>query len=327
MKISFYHRFPGLGFSIERLFNDIRGEMPPYIQKRAIYARFSGTNPFKMLWNSISAIFCQGDINHITGDIHYLSLFLKKRKTVLTIHDCVSLERLNGWKWRLFYLLWYWLPVQRSAIVTVISESTKHQVLHYLKCPSDKIRVIYDCVSEVFAFQPKPFDEKKPVILQVGTGHNKNLTRIVEALRGISCHLRIIGKLNNEQRNSLEANMIEYSSVADISDADLVQEYRQCDMLVFVSTYEGFGLPIIEAQAIGRPVVTSNIFSMPEVAGNGACIVNPFNIKNIQRGIERIIQNSSYRESLINNGLTNVEKFRPKVISDKYIEIYKELIA
>jgi glycosyltransferase involved in cell wall biosynthesis len=96
-------------------------------------------------------------------------------------------------------------------------------------------------------------------------------------------------------------------------------------MVIFASTYEGFGLPIIEANAVGRPVVTSDIYSMPEVAGDAACLVNPFDVSNIRTGVLRVIQDESYRRKLIENGFKNVERFKPNAIAQQYLELYKEL--
>ncbi len=86
-------------------------------------------------------------------------------------------------------------------------------------------------------------------------------------------------------------------------------------MLVFVSTYEGFGLPILEAQAMGRPVVTSNIMSMPEVAGDGACLVDPCDVTILHQVLLRVINDSSYRNTLVRNGFENVKRFRSKKIA------------
>ena len=97
-------------------------------------------------------------------------------------------------------------------------------------------------------------------------------------------------------------------------------------MLVFVSTYEGFGLPILEAEATGRPVLTSNIMAMPEVAGDGACLVDPYNITAIRKGTLKVINDSSYRKELVQHGFENVKRFRPEKIAAQYVELYKQII-
>ncbi len=218
------------------------------------------------------------------------------------------------------------MPVKRSAIVSVISESTKEELLRYIKCDPQKIRVVYDCISEGFKPITKNFNIEKPIILQIGTGKNKNMLRVAKALRDISCYLRIVGELDSEQVAVLHECSIEYSCVSNISDAQILKEYQQCDMLVFVSTYEGFGLPILEAQATGRPVVTSNIMSVPEVAGDGACLVDPYDVTAIRKAILKVINDSSYRKELVRNGFENVQRFQTEKINEKYVKLYKQMI-
>jgi glycosyltransferase involved in cell wall biosynthesis len=328
MRITFYHRrpLPCHYFSVERAFADIRKVLPLEIHATTAVSKYLSRGIWRRVYNIIEAVCHQGDINHITGDVHFLTFLLRKKKTLLTILDCVSLEQLSGWRKWILFLFWYWLPEKRSSLISVISASTKQELLRYLKCDPDKIRVVYCPVSDEFQPTPLEFRTEQPIILQVGTARNKNLLRIAEALQGIPCHLRIIGKLSENQVESLSQNQITYSTVAGISNQELVREYQKCDMVIFASTYEGFGLPIVEAQATGRPAVTSNILSMPEVAGDAACLVDPFDVTGIKNGILHVIQDKEYREKLIILGYKNIERFRPKAIAEQYVKLYEEII-
>lgn len=326
--VTFFQRRPqGANYSIERMFQSVRQALPETVKPRVAVSRFPSRGFFRRLYNILEAPIRQGEINHITGDVHYLVLLLKKRKTLLTICDLVVVNRLQGIRRILFNFFWYRLPIQRSCMVTVISNFTKKELLEYFNFDPQKIRVIHVPVSEEFKPSPKVFDSKKPVILQVGTGPNKNLKRVALALRGISCHFRIIGKLTNSQCDEMKGLGIDFSWVSDLEDWEIVDEYRSCDILVFASLYEGFGLPIVEAQATGRAVVTSHSEPMTEVAGKAACFVDPYDVESIRKGVRKVIQEQVYREKLIQQGYENVLRFRPKTIAEQYVKIYNEILS
>ncbi len=223
---------------------------------------------------------------------------------------------------------WYRFPARRVAAISVISEFTRKEVLHYTRCAPEMVRVIHCAVPDGFAPCPKPFNAERPTLLQVGTAeHNKNLCRVAEAIRGIPCRLDIIGRLTERQRQALEQNSISYTEQWGLSDHEILQRYRDCDMVVFASTYEGFGMPIVEGNATGRPVVTSNTCSMPEVAGPAACLVDPFDCSSIRQGILRVINDSDYRNHLIAQGFENVKRFRADTIAAQYAALYREVLS
>jgi glycosyltransferase involved in cell wall biosynthesis len=112
-----------------------------------------------------------------------------------------------------------------------------------------------------------------------------------------------------------------------LSEQEVIQKYIACDILVFVSFFEGFGLPIIEANAVERVVVTSNISSMPEIAGDAACLVDPYDIPSIRNGIIKVIENDSFREKLIENGRKNKARFTAEHIASQYYHLYKQLLV
>jgi glycosyltransferase involved in cell wall biosynthesis len=267
----------------------------------------------------------QSRVNHITGDVHFLTLLLRKRRTLLTIHDCVTLQRPPGPKRLVLWFFWFWLPARRCALISVISESTRLQVLAHAKCDPAKVRVVHDSVSEEFRPAPKAFCAKRPRILHIGTTPNKNVERHAAALEGLECRLIVIGRLSDTQRATVARHGVRFESHANLTRAEVVEQYRQCDLLLFASTYEGFGLPILEAQAVGRPVVAGNRWSMPEVAGDAACLVDPFDPASIRAGVQRVISDSGYRDGLIARGFVNVKRFRADTVAEQYAELYREI--
>ena len=301
MKVIQFMRKPnGLAFSIERVFEDVRRSLPQGIEVDVYTNPYISKGIFKRVIGTIRAAFHQGDINHITGDVHFLSLLMCKRRTIVTIHDCVTLERLTGIRYKVFRFFWYWLPAKRAAAITVISSSTKKELLKHLGSGDWSIEIIPDPASPEFESSPRIFGTECPVILQVGTKKNKNIERVAEALRGICCKLVIVGKLTYDQLAVLKKNGIDYESHVGIARSALLELYQNSDILMFCSLYEGFGLPILEAHAIGRPVITSNIYSMPEVAGGAACIVNPYSCEDIRNGVEKIVELNLENDEKIN---------------------------
>lgn len=314
-------------FSIEQLHEDLRAAMPPDCRVRVWTCRNFSNGFLPRLRDIWLARKQQEDVNHVTGDVHYLTFLLDRNRTVLTVHDLIMLGRLRGLPRFMFWFLWYWLPVRRSRAVVVISESTREQLLKSVRCDPAKVCVIHNNVSDQFQPLPAPFDASYPRILQIGTALNKNIERVAAALEGVRCRLVIIGPLSVAQTDVLKQHGIDYENHIGISRAALVGHYEAADMLVFASIYEGFGLPILEAQAVGRPVVTSNLWSMPEVAGGAACLVDPFDAASIRAGLLRIIQDSAYRQGLVRAGLENVKHFRAETVAERYAALYRKVVG
>jgi len=328
IKVVYFQRKPPTGFfSIERLFEDVRGALPKDIQTDVLINRFFSKGVWPRIYDAWHASLNKADVNHVTGDVHYLTYFLTRRRTILTIHDCVTLERLQGVKRWMFWFFWYFLPEKNCTVITVVSQASKRELIKNLKCSPDKVVVIHNNVSDEFKKKPKVFNSEYPNILQVGTTENKNIPRIASALKGLKCRLSIIGPLSGKQLRALENNDIDYENHVGLSRSDLLAQYEQSDLVMFASLYEGFGLPILEANAVGRPVVTSQLYSMPEVGGDAACYVDPYNVSMIRAGLLKIINDKVYREQLVANGYCNVRRFRTADIARKYANLYRKVAA
>jgi len=227
-------------------------------------------------------------------------------------------KKIMGW-------LYLKAPVKKSFLVTTVSQYTKERVIHYTGCAAEKIKVIPVNINPVFQPAPKKFNTGCPIILQVGAAENKNLIRLFKAIKDIPCKLVIIGEPNKDELSMLQQLNIQHAIKSNLTVDELYRAYINCDIVSFVSTHEGFGMPIAEANAVERPVITSNITSMPEVANDAACIVNSVDVNDIRNGLLKIINDDSYREQLIVNGRKNKERFNGQTIANAYYELYKTI--
>lgn len=312
-------------FSVERVFDSVRQHLPTDISCQTHVCSRESLGLWSRLWITVEASARQAQVNHVTGDVQFLTTLMRRRRTVLTVLDLVTVERLRGFRRWLFFLLWFRIPIARSRVVTTISAYTRDHLLRELGSTKADVRVVHCQLFEGYVAAPRAFNASRPVILMVGLADNKNFFRTVEALTGIDCELRIIGQLGDRHLKALAASGLPYTNGFRLSDAQVREEYVKCDMLVFASTAEGFGLPILEAQAIGRPVVTGNVTSMPEVAGDAAELVDPFDVGSIRAGVLRVIQDERHRTELIARGFENVKRFSPQSIADQYAAIYREV--
>jgi len=327
-RVVLFHRKPSPHvFSIEQVFELVRSHLPERFEPEVAVSSYPSKGFLGRVRSMLEARRRQGDVNHVVGDVHFLVLVLDPARTILTIHDCEFMERAPRLKRWIYLWVWLRLPVWRSRIVVVPTEAVRDDLERYVRFDRRKVRIIADPVAPVFVPTPRPFNREEPVILQVGTRPNKNLERVVMALGGIRSRLVVLGPLTQEQRRLLDASHVRYEQFIDLSHEEVGRRYRDCDVVVFASTKEGFGLPIIEAQASGRPVVAGNRPPLPDVAGGAACLVDPFDVLSIRAGIRRLIEDADYRERLVRDGLLNVARFEARAIAHGYAAVYDEILA
>jgi glycosyltransferase involved in cell wall biosynthesis len=265
-------------------------------------------------------------IVHITGDVHYATLLCPFYRTVITVHDCVVLQRGTGFKRFVMRALWFGLPIRLASAIVVISEQTKKELMETVAVSARKISVIPNFVDPAFKFCERTFATEQPRILHVGTTPNKNLTKVICALRDIPCMLIIVGQISQTTLVELQQNNIRFENFAGIDHIAMTQLYRDADIVSFPSTYEGFGMPILEGQAVGRPVLTSDLDPMRSVAGEGgALLVDPRSVNSIRSGFLKLMADSALRAKLIAAGRENCQRFTIEVVAAKYLEIYRNL--
>ena len=314
-------------FSIEKIFNALAERFSDQWQVKKISVPNHTSSVSNILSNLRFTRAQKADVYHVTGDVHYLVLALPKKKTILTIHDCVFLYQYSGLKkWFFLHLFLKW-PVKRCTIITTISEQSKKDIVQFSGCKPSRVRVINNPVPEAIYYKERPFNVEEPVVLFLGSTPNKNLDRCIEALAGIRCSLVIVGIIPDDSVRKLQEHGIKYSNTHKLSEQALADQYYNSDVLLFPTLFEGFGLPIVEAQRAGRPVVTSNLSPMKEVAAGGACLVDPYDVASIRKGLLKVMEEKEYRQNLVVQGFENVKRFEPGYIAMQYENLYKEIIG
>lgn len=328
IRVVLANRCAGSFWSIEELFRTISGSFPVWVDFIRSEAPGNRVRLRALLANLRWAASLKNcDVLHQTGDIHYAVLGVWNVPAILTIHDLRFIDEARGLKRLLFWLLWLYLPCLRAKRVTVISQFTKNRLLEICRLNPKKVRVIPNCVGSDFVAMAKPWSTRRIRILLVGTTENKNLSRVCEAFAGMNLRLSILGRLSYLQKTGLEEFQHNYDEHTALNREEVVTLYQSCDLVVFVSTYEGFGMPILEAQAVGRPVLTSDISPMKEVAGEGALLVDPFDVSAIRSGLVQLIEDAKLREDLVEKGFRNVANYSAESVAAQYADLYKEVIG
>ena len=285
----------------------------------------TSTNILNRIYLIFWAYFQQGDINHICGDINFISTLLNKKKTIITLADNYSMIRLKGLKKILYYIFWLKLALYKCNKIISISTKTSKEILKYFPKYKKKIIKIDICIQKIFKKKLKKI-KSIPQILIIGTAVNKNFDNSILAISKINCEVLIIGKLDQQKLFLLKKLKIKYSNYLNLSDGEVYKLYCKSDILLFASTYEGFGMPILEAQAVGRPVITSNIEPLTYVGGKGALYVNPVSVQSIKLALKELISNNALRKKLIINGLDNIKRFSVQAILQQHYDCYKAIL-
>lgn len=328
MRVLYIYRHPDMGFSIGKVFRPIEEEMRKYAEVDSVYMPCANYKPLS-LWRNIKAARKAArqkryDIVHITGTEHYLLPFLKKENTVVTVHDLGFITQLGGVTYRNYFkYLLFVKTLNESGRCTFISSCSRSEAVSLVNFKEGQDTVVYNPVDSNFKFVQKTINVAHPRILQIGTKGNKNLEKSIEALAGISCHLRVIGSLSETQKALLDKYKIEYSVGCNLSDAQIIEEYQKADVVMFPSLYEGFGMPIIEGQATGRPVLTSNIEPMLEVANGSAALADPHDAQSIRTALLHILENPA---KYIKKGNENIKRFDLETITKEYLSVYNSIL-
>jgi glycosyltransferase involved in cell wall biosynthesis len=274
---------------------------------------------------------------------------------VLTVHDL--LEHMYGSRnaSSLRRSMHYYLTrrvLRRAARVIAVSQFTRNEIEKLLAIPDARIEVVYNAIDERFLYGHATQADRDliaqrylvnhPFILYAGAIRpHKNVVRIIEAFSALKSELQkenlypdikliIIGddlsshpRLRRTVVRSGVQNDVRFLGFVPIEVLRIF--YDVAKVFVFPSLYEGFGLPPLEAMAHGTPVVTSNTSSLPEVAGNAALLVNPENVFEIRRGLQRVLLDSALRDRMKLRGYEQAKKFSWTTSVSRILEIYREV--
>lgn len=331
---------------------DMNGDYRSYFQG---YANISTRMPsgfdrkFPNLWRSY------GVSMHLKGDkvdiFHGLSHELphgipSSVKKVVTMHDLIV------WRYPKYYSLFDRLAhkfkqrhsCKNADIVVAISEQTKQDLVKMMRIPESKIRVIYQSCDQMF-WQPIEEDDVRKVrkhygladkyIICVGTiEERKNQANVVRAMAELPQDVQLVivgrphGKYINEVNSAIKKNNLG-SRVKIVSDADFEDFpalYAGAVASVYMSRFEGFGIPILESMCCDTPVVTSNISSMPEAGGDAALYASPEDVSEIAKQLNAIVDSPNLRAELIEKGRIQREKFSQKKITTDFYNLYRTLV-
>jgi len=262
--------------------------------------------------------------------------------SVVTIHDLIFIRFPEFYKTidRNIYFSKVKYACSSAQKIIAISEQTRDDIIRFFHVDSNKIEVVYQSVSPVFFERVNSenlrskYNLKKQFILSVGTHEpRKNQLSLLKAIKAEKLDIQVVfvgkhtsytKKLNrfiSENKMDGQVNFLN-----GISENDLAGLYRLATLSVYISFFEGFGLPVIESMAGGCPVITSNVSCLPETAGRAAVLCAPNDINELGRQIESILENETIRNVLVEKGLERAKIFHPEHFSNKMISLYNEIL-
>lgn len=287
----------------------------------------------------------QLDIYH--GLSHELPVWIGKTniRTIVTIHDLIFLRYPQYFKPidRKIYNRKFRHACKVANRIHAISEQTKQDLMSFYFVPEEKIKVIYQSINPVF-FEKVEEAKKQELrlkyqlpprfVLTVGTVEpRKNLLGLLEGMIQSKTYIPVVvvGKLTDYQQKVQkfiegDLNRLEVFFLSRIQDDELAVLYQMAEVMVYPSFFEGFGLPVAEANASGCPVITSFTSSLPEAGGEAPIYVNPEKPEEIGAALVRLLGDRNLRESMISKGLMNAQRFTPANFARQLKQLYNSVL-
>jgi glycosyltransferase involved in cell wall biosynthesis len=232
-------------------------------------------------------------------------------------------------------------------LIIAVSEFTKLDICKVLSVSPDKVQVVYQTVHEVFKAKYMKSDIQNVIseyfipeqfYLFVGSiTSRKNLLSALKAWHLLPEKFQlpfvIIGKPNRKYFKQIKAFLanLQKEQIDKILFRNVINEhlpyiFQSASIFIYPSHFEGFGIPVLEALYSGIPVITSNKSSLPEVAGEGAYLVNPDNVMDIREGIIHFMSDNVERQNAINKGFEHIKKFDAQLLTKQLVHLYQGLL-
>lgn len=254
-----------------------------------------------------------------------------------TIHDIAYLKYPSTYSKSFLMLYKFMIPriIASSEHTFTVSEFSKEEMLrHYTKELSGKeISVIYNAVDDEFKSVIDSDLQSTPYLVAVSSlNERKNLHTVLESFVNLNdefndTHLYIIGDFKSGSFKTLNFDRYKTNSkikfLGRVSDAALIRYYSNAKAFIYPSLYEGFGIPPLEAQKCGCPVIVSNVSSLPEVFQESALYCDPYSVASLKNAIEKILMNDELRDMLIEKGYENVQRFSWPSSGKKVIDVLR----
>ena len=244
---------------------------------------------------------------------------------IMTIHDLSFLESPKWFSKAYYYYYKVMTPmaVRTSKKIITVSNFSKSEITRFYDfVPSKKISVVYNAISQNFFQKNKTIDKQAYFLAVSSMDPRKNFTRLVHVFENMKDYnLLIVGGKNRVYGNlDNNTNNKNIKFLGRVSDEELINLYTNAEAFIYPSLYEGFGIPPLEAMALGCPVLASDIPVLHEVCKEAALYFNPLDEKDIQSCIEAFHHtNDSVKTDLIKKGYNNIKRF-------SWIESAKEII-
>jgi glycosyltransferase involved in cell wall biosynthesis len=285
------------------------------------------------------------DLLHVS----YVAPPLAPCPTVVSVHDIIYTLMPEAFSPRDRLILSSLVPfsMRRAAKVLTLSESSRQDILARYKLAPDKVVAIHLAPAEHFGPAPaadvertrQKYDTSQSFILAVGNlQKRKNLVRLIEAFVKAKQKHKLLHKLVlvGQQHWGYQGILasVQEKNLADqviftgyVLDEDMPALYSAADLFVYPSLYEGFGLPILEAMACGTPVVTSNTSSLPEIAGQAALMVDPYDTQAIAEAISIVLLDQNLRRTLCAKGSEQASRFSWTETAKRTLCVYQDVVG